>query len=175
MSLPIVTARLHLRPYVAADIPRIHAVLYGDERAAKLIGGVSSLDQTRATIEEYIEGQARDGYAFWAVVERATGSIVGEAGLKPFVDGSDDIELGYAFGTASWGRGYATEAGRAILAEAFGALDLPRVVAVTRDENTASQHVLAKLGFVPAGRREVYGSDMPYFALERGVLTRPRR
>ncbi len=168
VSLPIVTPRLHLRPYTAADIPRIHAVLYGDEEAAELIGGVSSPDRTRATIEEYIDGQARDGYAFWAVVERASRLVIGEAGLKPFVDGSGEVELGYAFGAAWWGRGYATEAGRAIVAEAFGPLDLPRVVAVTREEHTASQHVLAKLGFLPAGRREVYGADMPYFVLERG-------
>lgn len=168
MSLPILTDRLELRPYTAQDIPQIHAVLYGDEQARRLTGGVSTPEETHQSIERYIERQALDGYSFWAVLERETGALVGEAGLKPFEDGGTDVELGYAFGPASWGHGYATEAARAILAEAFGALDLPRVVAVTRDENTASQHVLRKLGFVEAGTREVYGGSLPYFVLERG-------
>ena len=146
----------------------VDTVLYADEQARRLTGGVSTPEETRAAIEGYMDLQARAGYSFWAVIERDTGALVGEAGLKPFEDGGADVELGYAFGPAAWGRGYATEAARAIVAEAFGPLDLSRVVAVTRVENTASQHVLAKLGFQPAGRRDVYGGDLPYFVLERG-------
>ena len=93
--------------------------------------------------------------------------MVGEAGLKPFEGGGLDIELGYAFGPAYWGRGYATEAGRAVLSEAFGSLGLTRLVAVTSDDNHASQHVLHKLGFIADGRREVYGGDFLHFVRER--------
>jgi len=102
------------------------------------------------------------------VLERETGEVVGEAGLKPFEDGGRDVEIGYAFGPASWGRGYATEAGRAILNEAFGPLGLERIVAVTSEENSRSQRVLAKLGFILVGRRDVYEGNLPYFVLERG-------
>jgi len=102
------------------------------------------------------------------VLERETGEIVGEAGLKPFEDGGRDVELGYAFGPAFWGRGYATEVGRAILNEAFGPLGLECVVAVTSEENSRSQRVLAKLGFVRAGWRDVYEGNLLYFVLERG-------
>jgi RimJ/RimL family protein N-acetyltransferase len=38
---------------------------------------------------------------------------------------------------------------------------------VTREANTASQRVIAKLGFIPAGRRHVYGDDLMFFVLER--------
>ena len=168
VTLPIVTERLKLRPYTAADIPQIHAVLYGDAQARRLTGGVSNIAETRATIEGYIERQALDGYSFWVVLERETGEIVGEAGLKPFEDGGRDVELGYAFGPAFWGRGYATEVGRAILNEAFGPLGLECVVAVTSEENSRSQRVLAKLGFVRAGWRDVYEGNLLYFVLERG-------
>lgn len=54
-----------------------------------------------------------------------------------------------------------------MVAEAFGPLGLGRVVAVTREENTASQRVLAKLGFAPAGRRHVRGADQLLFELLR--------
>lgn len=167
MTLPITTARLQLRPYQPEDVPRIHAVYYGDEEARRLTGGASTREQTQTKVDRYIELQQLKGYSFWAVLERETGDIVGEAGLKPFEGGGPDVELGYAFGGAYWGRGYATEAGHAIVDEAFGALGLKRLVAVTSDDNQSSQHVLHKLGFIPDGRREVYGGDLLYFVRER--------
>jgi ribosomal-protein-alanine N-acetyltransferase len=167
VTLPIITARLILRPYQPGDVAQIHAVYYGDEAARRLTGGASTPAQTQTTIERYIDLQQLNGYSFWAVLERETGDIVGEAGLKPFEGGGLDVELGYAFGAAYWGRGYATEAGRAIVCEAFGPLDLKRLVAVTSDDNQPSQHVLQKLGFHPDGRRKVYGGDLLHFVRER--------
>jgi len=163
----ILSDRLELRPYRSEDVPSIQAVLYGDPKARRLTGGASTIDETRQTIARYIDMHARRGYAFWAVTERATGELVGEAGLKPYEGGGDEIELGYAFAARHWGRGLATEAGRAVLAEAFGPLKLSRVVAVTSDDNIASQHVLKKLEFVAGGRREVYGGDFLYYARDR--------
>jgi [ribosomal protein S5]-alanine N-acetyltransferase len=165
--MPIITDRLELRTYALDDIPRIHEILYGNAEARVLTGGVSTLAETRATIAGYIGRQERDGYTFWAVVERASGELVGEAGLKPLEDKGPEVEIGYAFGPPWWGRGYATEAGRAILDVAFGTLGLERVVAVTADDNVGSQRVIAKLGFTPAGRRDVYGANLLYYTLDR--------
>jgi ribosomal-protein-alanine N-acetyltransferase len=167
MTLPILTERLEIRPYRAEDVERIHEVLYGNAQARLLTGGVSDIDETRSAIERFIERGRLDGYSYWAVIERDSGQLIGEAGLKPLEDHGPEVELGYAFGPASWGRGYATEAGRAILGAAFGPLGLEQVVAVTREANTASQRVIAKLGFIPAGRRHVYGDDLMFFVLER--------
>jgi RimJ/RimL family protein N-acetyltransferase len=167
MTLPLLTTRLELRPYALEDVDRIQAVLYGDAEARRLTGGPSMPEQTLATIQGYIELQDRLGYAFWAVRERETSQLVGEAGLKPYEGGGADVELGYAFRTASWGIGYATEAGKAVVAEAFGPLELDRLVAVTSDDNHGSQRVLRKLGFVADGHREVYGASMLYLVLER--------
>jgi ribosomal-protein-alanine N-acetyltransferase len=163
MALRIVTDRLELRPYAVDDVPVIHAVLYGDAEAMRLIGGAVDLEEARRRIEVYISHQRSAGYAFWAVVERATGALAGEAGLIPFGGEGPDVELGYAFGRAFWGRGLATEAARAVLAEAFGPLGLKRVVAVTKPANLGSQRVLAKLGFVPAGRRQVWDAEQLYY------------
>lgn len=167
MTLPILTERLEIRPYRAEDVERIHEVLYGNAQARRLTGGVSDIDETRTAIERFIERGRLDGYSYWAVIERDSGQLIGEAGLKPLEDHGPEIELGYAFGPASWGRGYATEAGRAILDAAFGPLGLEQVVAVTREANTASRQVIAKLGFIPAGWRHVYGDDLMFFVLKR--------
>lgn len=170
MTLPLVTDRLVIRPYEPDDHEQMHEVLYGDPDAMRFIGGPLTPDETERAVRGYAEAHWRDGYSCWVVEERETGLIVGEAGLQPF-DGrrpppTPDVELAYAFGAAHWGRGFATEAARAILAEGFGPLGLERIVAVTRDENLASQHVLDKLGFVRKGRRTAWEHDQPFYVLD---------
>jgi RimJ/RimL family protein N-acetyltransferase len=93
--------------------------------------------------------------------------VIGEAGLYPMNGVGPDIELGYALGTPWWGRGYATEAGRAILRAAYEDVGVERVVAVAKRENTASLHVLCKLGFREEGERDAWGSRQVFFVRER--------
>jgi ribosomal-protein-alanine N-acetyltransferase len=167
MPLPIVTERLTLRAYQPGDLADLHRVLYSSDDAMALLGGARELVATRAALERSIRQQRVDGYSFWPVIERASGQLVGEAGLFPLAPGGPDISLGYAFGADYWGRGYATEAARAVLAEAFGPLGLTRVVAITREANAGSRNVLRKLGFHMEGCRHVWGAEQLYFVLER--------
>jgi len=167
VALPIVTERLVLREYVPEDVAELHAVVYGDHEAMRLLGGPRDLAGTRAAVERSIDQQARDGFSFWAVIERESGLLAGEAGLFPLAEDRQDIALGYALGVDFWGRGYGTEAARAVLAEAFGSLAMQRVVAITRATNFRSRRVLSKLGFTAHGPRHVWGAEQLYFDLRR--------
>ena len=158
-----------MRPYESDDLAELHEVLYGDATAMALLGGARDLAGTRASIDRSMLQQHLDGYSFWPVFERETGLLVGEAGLFPLSPGGPDIALGYAFGRSYWGRGYATEAARSVLAEAFGPLNLDHVVAITREANAGSRHVLAKLGFRNDGCRHVWGAEQLFFTLQRDV------
>jgi ribosomal-protein-alanine N-acetyltransferase len=165
--LPIRTERLTIRAFTIEDVPAIHAALYSDPTAMHFIGGAHTVERTRQGIAGYIEHQRAKGYSFWAVTEMESDQVIGEAGLYPMNGVGPDIELGYALGTAWWGRGYATEAARAIMQTAFDALDAERVVAVARRENTASLHVLEKLGFRREGERDAWGQRQLFFVRER--------
>jgi RimJ/RimL family protein N-acetyltransferase len=167
MPLPIITERLALRAYEAEDLHQLHATLYSDEAAMALLGGARDIAGTRAALERSMHQQEIGGFSFWPVIERERGFLVGEAGLFPLTSGGPDIALGYAFGAPYWGQGYATEASRAVLAEAFGPLGLDRVVAITREANFGSRRVLGKLGFRMEGCRHVWGAEQLYFVLER--------
>lgn len=167
MPLPIVTERLVLRPYEEDDLQQLHAVLYSDEAAMALLGGPRDLAGTRAALERTIHQQETGGYSFWPVIERESGLMCGEAGLFPLAPDGPDVALGYAFGSAYWGRGYATEAAGAVIAEAFGALGMDRLVAITREANHGSRRVLAKLGFREHGLRHVWGAEQLFFTLQR--------
>ena len=87
-----------------------------------------------------------------------------------------DVELGYTLARSAWGRGYATELGGALVEYAFTVLRVPRVVAQVEPANTASRHVLAKLGMTERAERTAYGRPHLLYVLD-GMLrgsSRPR-
>ena len=90
--------------------------------------------------------------------------LVGAAGLHP-EDG--ELELGYWLTPDAWGRGYATEAGRAMIALARHAFGLRRLASRYHLDNPASGRVLSKLGFVPTGETR----HVPSLAQGRPVAT----
>ena len=73
--------------------------------------------------------------------------LAGTAGLRPL----DDIglEIFYSLAPGSWGRGYATEAARAVLDHALGPLGLPEILAEVDEGNAASVAVVTRLGMTP--------------------------
>lgn len=167
MPLPIVTDRLVMRAYEPDDLMQLHSVLYSDVAAMALLGGPRDLAGTRAALERTMNQQDLGGFSFWPVIERESGLLCGEAGLFPLAPEGPDVALGYAFGSAYWGRGYATEAAAAVVAEAFGTLEMQRLVAITREANFGSRRVLAKLGFREHGLRHVWGAEQLFFSLAR--------
>jgi RimJ/RimL family protein N-acetyltransferase len=85
------------------------------------------------------------GYGLWAVELRATGELVGRVGAW-FPEGWPEIEVGWVIAPEHWGSGYATEAGREALRQAFATLDVTHVISLIRPENVASRRVAEKLG-----------------------------
>ena len=149
--------------------------------AADLVAAANDPDVVRWLARVPHPYTARDAAFFLDIVapaecvylarRRDTGALVGSIGLKPRPAGEG--ELGYWLARAEWGNGFATEAGRAIVALAFGPLGLGRLTATVVEHNTASARVLAKLGFVETGRSDrpvlFIGREAPHIelALER--------
>ena len=113
-------------------------------------------ERTRERVRDLIEHQERHGFSKWGVKERASGVLVGDCGMQ-LLEGGPDVELGYHFRPSVWGRGYATEAAGACLAEAFTKLGIDRVIAIVEPGNAASVRVLEKIGMRPAGERRALG------------------
>jgi len=78
--------------------------------------------------------------------------LIGSIGIHPDPEEPDGHELGYWLAPDAWGRGYATEAGRAVVEIARHALGLKRLGSGHFVDNPASGRVLRKLGFRPTGR-----------------------
>ena len=165
------TARLRLRPFTLADHDAIHAV-YADPEVMRYVGAGphATLAATASALRTYADVLTRAGISFVAVVERDTGAVIGDAGLHPAGGSGPDVELGYTLARAAWGKGYATEAGEALLDHAFGPLQLDRVIAQVEPGNAASRRVLEKLGMDERGERLAYGR--PHLVYARDA-TRP--
>jgi len=125
-------------------------------------------DEVRAALGRTAEQWERYGFGPLAVIERAGGALVGDAGLQ-LLESGPDVELTYTLARAAWGRGYATEAATAILEWGFEALGLERVVAVADPANAASRRVLAKAGMRRLGVRRCYGADLIEYAIDRAA------
>lgn len=104
-----------------------------------------SVDAAREAITNYPDFE-RHGYGRWACVLEATGEVIGFSGLK-WLDELGAADLGYRFFPEYWGKGLATESGRACVRFAFDTLHLDRVLALVLPDNAASLRVLDKLGF----------------------------
>jgi RimJ/RimL family protein N-acetyltransferase len=87
----------------------------------------------------------------YVVVTRGDGEAVGMAGAKGGPDENGVQEIGYGMNPSARGRGYATEAVGALVAELLSHHGVRALTAFTAVHNQASQRVLAKLGFTPNG------------------------
>lgn len=171
--MELTTARLQLRPFLLADREAIHAV-YADPEVMRYVGHGAhrTLAETAAALRIYDDVLQRRGYSFLAVIERESGALIGDGGLHPLGGTGPDVELGYTLARAAWGRGFATELGRALVAHAFSVLEAPRVVAQVEPANAASRHVLEKLGMREREMRTAYGRPHILYSVE-APATRP--
>jgi RimJ/RimL family protein N-acetyltransferase len=144
-----------------------------DAEVRRYVGGAP---RTREAAEERFWGRAMhppdDRLAMWATALKEDGRYIGRCGLYPhLVDGgrvSDEAVLGLYLAREFWGRGLASEAGRAFIAFGFDELKLTRIVTAVQIENAASVRVLEKLGFV-VERHEKGPRSFDHFELARPV------
>ena len=144
-SSPVLeTERLVLRAPRLEDAKAL-ATLANDRRIAEntlRIPHPYSLADAQAFITH---ANAGDDEAVFLIAARSGGAIVGACGLATL--DSETPEIGYWLGAAFWGKGYATEAARALIDHAFGDLGLEVLLGGARVNNPASRRVLEKCGF----------------------------
>ncbi|KAA9327482.1 GNAT family N-acetyltransferase [Hymenobacter busanensis] len=159
------TARLALRPITAADYD-LYYLLNTDAEVMRHIGPPRSPELVREFLANMAADYARwPGLGRWFTVEKATGAVVGIHLLKP-LEASGHIELGYRLLPAYWGRGYATEMGRALVEYGFQELGLQQIVGITAPDNLASQHVLEKCGLRYQHMAHFYGADVRFYTAD---------
>ena len=143
----IETPRLRLRPWSDADRDAF-AALHADPEVMRDLGGPIDRVASLARLDRYRAAYRRLGFCRWAVESRA-GEVLGTAGLMPPPPDhprGPHVEIGWRFVRRAWGRGFATEAARAALADAFRQQGLTEVLAYAAPDNIRSQAVMSRAG-----------------------------
>ncbi len=164
------TKRLTLRRPTLADVKAI-ARIVSDKRVSINLRRVPH-PFTLEDASDFVTSSANSKRDTVFLVESAR-EVVGLVGLN----WEDEAvpELGYCFGVDYWGKGFATEAARAVIDYAFEEFDIAHMTSGARVLNPASRHVLEKCGFnwtgVQLHRFQALGSSTPVdcFKLERSV------
>ncbi len=186
------TTRLRLDPVGPANAPDLWRVHNDDEVSYWYGAGKPSFEQAEQRARLMGDSWRLHGVHKWIAYDRVSGEVVGRGGLsrtpvdddwgqiyallpaepwvrvaheirRPFVAHANWVEIGWALRREFWGRGYASEIGRAGLAFAFDVLRVQAVVSCTLRHNVRSRAVMERIGMRYAGeirsRGMVEGED----------------
>lgn len=142
------TERLVLRPFEAGDAPAFHGYMSDPEVARHSSLLPISLEQAREMVGGMVasQGTTSPPPASFAVALREGGPLIGNCRLKRDKDDPGQADIAYFLSRHHWGRGYATEATRALIDYGFGTLGLVRIYGLCVPANVASQRVMEKAG-----------------------------
>jgi RimJ/RimL family protein N-acetyltransferase len=165
------TERLRLRGHRLDDFVDC-AAMWADPRVTRYIGGRPFSEQeVWFKLLRYAGHWPLMGFGYWAIVEKASGSFVGELGfadfkreIEPSIKGVP--ELGWVLASRAHGKGYATEAVRAVAAWGDVRFDFGRTVCLISPGNLASIRVAEKSGYREF-QRTTYNGE-PTILFERG-------
>jgi RimJ/RimL family protein N-acetyltransferase len=156
------TERLLIRDWRIEEAPRLLDILGRLEVATWLGDGepklMKDLDEARDRIARY-ESLSAPPLGVWAVEVRATGEVAGTVLLLTLPNAEDgEVEIGWHLHPDSWGKGYASEAARAVLVHGFAA-GLQEILAVTHLTNDPSGKVARTIGMRHEGIVEKWYDD----------------
>jgi RimJ/RimL family protein N-acetyltransferase len=166
----LVTERLILRRWRDSDVAAF-AKLNGDPEVMRYFPRTYDFEETKSRIAAWSEAFETRGYAPWAVEIPDLSPCIGFVG--PALIGQPQwlagkLEMAWRLDRPFWGKGYATEAARAALRDAFERLQPPEIIAYTAAINLPSRRVIEKLGMT-----EDVASAFDHPALEANEALRP--
>jgi RimJ/RimL family protein N-acetyltransferase len=173
----IETARLRLRPFVRADLGPLHA-LWTDEHVRRFLWDDEIIPVERAldVVRASAAGFAESGLGFFTVRLADENDLAGFVGFRPVDETREaEVEILYGLAVRAWGRGFATEAARAALRDAFESSPLRRIVARADAPNRASIRVMERLGMRFEWLRREGDGDIVCWSIARETALRDPR
>lgn len=147
------TARLHLRPFVPEDCTVLAQIANNRDIADTTISVPYPYTEAfaQSAIQTFLEDWTQDTAVHFAIVEPLNNQLIGYMALKDIDKEHSQAELSFWIDTDQAGKGFATEAGQAIMHYAFSDLSLNRICAYHMTRNPASGRILSKLGMKQEG------------------------
>lgn len=167
MSIIFETERLIVRQFTEEDFDNFF-LLTGNAAVMQYIRPVSTKDENDKLLLENIEAYKKNPHGGrWSVMEKENNSFAGSFAIIPLPSAPGKIQLGYSLRLEKWGRGFATELTKTGLEYFMKNYSEPEIYGITEIPNVASQKVLLKAGFRPAGSFVEEGKELLMFVVKR--------
>ncbi len=157
----IETARLVLRRFNIGDVEDIFRNWVTDEEVTRYLrwSPHQSIDVTQAVLNEWLASYQNIIYYNWAIVPKGYGKVIGCISVRDIVDSHARCETGFCIGREFWGKGYMTEALRAVTHYMLFDINLNRLQAMHNTANQASGKVMLKSGMKYEALLRQYSAD----------------
>ena len=164
----IETERLRLRMVSPDDLDDL-ARLFADPDVVKYIGDgqPASREDAAKTIESMTAHWQKQGFGRWIVADKVSGTFIGFGGLRSLFGAPEVV---YHLAKRNWGKGLATELGRAALRFGFEDRGFDRIVAIAKPANSASIHVMEKLGMEFEKEARYYDLEVVQYGISRDAF-----
>ena len=163
------TERLLLRQWREDDAEPL-AAIYAQPEFLEHMNALD-LDGTREQMRRFMTQWRTEGFSHWAVENPASGRLIGRMGVLRHHDwplSEGPVEVGWVLDREHWGRGLATEGGRAAVEAWRDHLpDEPQLLSITRPGNVRSRAVMERLGLTFRGATTWRGHEHVWYALDR--------
>lgn len=160
------TERFYIRQWSINDIEELYEIMSDGRVHTYASSEPWTIEDTAKYIKFMLDKNFNTLELFHgACVLKSNNSIIGLTGLNPYL--SKKPELEWKFGVSFWGKGYATEIGKAIIKEAFKSTDIELIYGMVNPENKASMRVMEKIGMTCIGLHDFRGSQDIFYQIER--------
>ena len=161
----IETERLRLRLFEPQDLDEL-ASMFSDPLVMQYVadGKPAGRDVAEKALTSVIDHWRRLGFGRWAAEDKETRQFVGFGGLRSLFGLPEVV---YHLATAHWGKGLATELGRASLRYGFEEHRFEKIVAIAKPENAASIRVMEKIGMHYEMNTSYYDIEVVQYMLAR--------
>jgi RimJ/RimL family protein N-acetyltransferase len=172
ISVPeIETERLVLRGWAEEDLEALHRVAGNPLVRRALRRRSPTREGIRIGIRKMLRHWEQRGFGPWAAVDKESGRLIGHIGLEHMDDWplEDKVEVGWVLHPYYWGRGLATEGGRASVRFGLENAGLDRIISTTFPGHVASRRVMEKCGLTYRGsvQWEARGLEVVWYAIDR--------
>ena len=142
----IETDRLMLRIMVEDDSEPLLDI-FSDPIAMKYFGVIFDRAKMNGWVQRNLEHEKQHGFSLLTVILKENGEVIGDCGLETDeIEGESIVGIGFDFRRLYWGKGYATEAAKAVLSYGFAQFDFDKISGWIDPENKPSQRVAERIG-----------------------------
>ncbi|MDD5922529.1 MAG: GNAT family N-acetyltransferase [Eubacteriales bacterium] len=145
-TVPIKTERLLLRPHVIEDADQVYALFGADEKMYEYSGWnpYATPEMAKEYVQRCIDSYNDEYFFGWAI--EADRRLIGTVGAYDYDKDKNSIELGISIARNSWGKGYATEAVKAVIGYLAHEKQIRTITAWCASKNIGSKRAMEKNG-----------------------------